>query len=240
MAIHLHRDMDKLKRRLLVLSTEVEEEVRLALRALAERDTELAGEVVVREPQTDTMEVDVEEDCLKILALHQPVAGDLRYIVAILKIDRELERIADLAAQIAKRGRRLAAQPVLDVPFRLDEMGKKVCTMLQTALDAFVNLNTESAHQVCAMDGEINALKKDTFQQVRTALMEDAGRFDVLMEMMLIGRHLERIGDHATNIAEDLIYLVDGHIVRHTPEVAPGTARAPLPGQARNPGGNRE
>lgn len=220
MAIHLHRDMDKLKQRLLVLSTEVEEEVRLAIRALAERDAALAGEVVAREPETDIMEVDVEEDCLKILALHQPVAGDLRYIVSILKIDRELERIADLAAQIAKRGRRLSAQPPTDVPFRLDEMGKKVVSMLKMALDAFVNLDSEAAHQVCAMDSEIDALKKETFQQVRTALKEDAGRFDVLMEMMLIGRHLERIGDHATNIAEDLIYLVDGHIVRHTPEAA--------------------
>lgn len=220
MRIHLQRDVEKLKRRLLALSTEVEEEVRLAVRALAERDAGLAGEVVAREPQTDVMEVDVEEDCLKILALHQPVAGDLRYIVAILKIDRELERIADLAAQVAKRARRLSDLPPLDIPFRLDEMGEKVQAMLKMALDAFVNLDSEAAHRVCAMDGEVNALKKETFKLVRSSVMKDLNRFDVLMEMMLIGRHLERIADHATNIAEDLIYLVDGHIVRHTPEVA--------------------
>ncbi len=220
MRIHLQRDVEKLKRRLLVLSTEVEEEVRQAIRALMERDAKLAAEVVAREAQTDLMEVDVEEDCLKILALHQPVAGDLRYIIATLKIDRELERIADLAAQIAKRGRRLSAQPPLDIPFRLDEMGEKVQAMLKKALDSFVSLNAKSAYKVCAMDGEINALKKDTFKLVRSAVMKDVSRFDILMEKMLIARHLERIADHATNIAEDLIYLVEGRIVRHTPEVA--------------------
>ena len=220
MRIHLQRDIEKLKRRLLVLSTEVEEAVRQSIRALAERDASLARQVVEREIQTNTMEVDVEEDCLKILALHQPVAGDLRYIIAVLKMDRDLERIADLAAHIAERGLALFELPSLDIPFRLDEMGTKVQTMLKKALDAFVSLNTEAAHEVCAMDGEINAIKKDTFRQVRQAVMEVPQKFDPLMQVMHISRHLERIADHATNIAEDLIYLVEGRIVRHTPEVA--------------------
>ena len=220
MRIHLQRDIEKLKRRLLVLSTEVEEAVRQSIRALAERDVALARQVVEREIQTNTMEVDVEEDCLKILALHQPVAGDLRYIIAVLKMDRDLERIADLAAHIAERGLALFELPALDIPFRLDEMGVKVQAMLKKALDAFVSLNTEAAHEVCAMDGEINAIKKDTFRQVRQAVMEVPQKFDPLMQVMHISRHLERIADHATNIAEDLIYLVEGRIVRHTPEVA--------------------
>ncbi len=220
MRIHLQRDIEKLKRRLLVLSTEVEEAVRQSIRALAERDVALARQVVEREIQTNTMEVDVEEDCLKILALHQPVAGDLRYIIAVLKMDRDLERIADLAAHIAERGLALFELPSLDIPFRLDEMGTKVQAMLKKALDAFVSLNTEAAHEVCAMDGEINAIKKDTFRQVRQAVMEVPQKFDPLMQVMHISRHLERIADHATNIAEDLIYLVEGRIVRHTPEVA--------------------
>ena len=220
MRIHLQRDIEKLKRRLLVLSTEVEEAVRQSIRALAERDVALARQVVEREIQTNTMEVDVEEDCLKILALHQPVAGDLRYIIAVLKMDRDLERIADLAAHIAERGLALFELPSLDIPFRLDEMGAKVQAMLKKALDAFVSLNTEAAHEVCAMDGEINAIKKDTFRQVRQAVMEVPQKFDPLMQVMHISRHLERIADHATNIAEDLIYLVEGRIVRHTPEVA--------------------
>ena len=220
MRVHLQRDIEKLKRRLLVLSTEVEEAVRQSVRALAERDVALARQVVEREVQTNSMEVDVEEDCLKILALHQPVAGDLRYIIAVLKIDRDLERIADLAAHIAERGLALFDLPSLDIPFRLDEMGAKVQAMLKKALDAFVSLNTEAAHEVCAMDGEINAIKKDTFRQVRQAVMEIPQRFDPLMQVMHIARHLERIADHSTNIAEDLIYLVEGRIVRHTPEVA--------------------
>ena len=220
MRIHLQRDIEKLKRRLLVLSTEVEEAVRQSIRALAERDASLARQVVEREIQTNSMEVDVEEDCLKILALHQPVAGDLRYIIAVLKMDRDLERIADLAAHIAERGLTLFEMPALDIPFRLDEMGVKVQAMLKKALDAFVSLNTEAAHEVCAMDGEINAIKKDTFRQVRQAVMEVPQKFDPLMQVMHISRHLERMADHATNIAEDLIYLVEGRIVRHTPEVA--------------------
>ena len=224
MRIHLQRDIEKLKRRLLVLSTEVEEAVRQSIRALAERDVALARQVVEREIQTNSMEVDVEEDCLKILALHQPVAGDLRYIIAVLKMDRDLERIADLAAHIAERGLALFDLPALDIPFRLDEMGVKVQFMLKKALDAFVSLNSEAAHEVCAMDGEINAIKKDTFRQVRQAVMEVPQKFDPLMQVMHISRHLERIADHATNIAEDLIYLVEGRIVRHTPEVAGSTA----------------
>lgn len=224
MRIHLQRDIEKLKRRLLVLSTEVEEAVRQSIRALAERDVALARQVVEREIQTNSMEVDVEEDCLKILALHQPVAGDLRYIIAVLKMDRDLERIADLAAHIAERGLALFDLPALDIPFRLDEMGVKVQSMLKKALDAFVSLNSEAAHEVCAMDGEINAIKKDTFRQVRQAVMEVPQKFDPLMQVMHISRHLERIADHATNIAEDLIYLVEGRIVRHTPEVAGSTA----------------
>jgi phosphate transport system protein len=220
MRVHLQRDIEKLKRRLLVLSSEVEEDVRLAVRALAEHDETLAREVVAREIQTNEMEVDIEEDCLKILALHQPVAGDLRYIIAALKIDRDLERIGDLAAHIAERSLTLADLPPLDIPFRLDEMGAKVQAMLKKALDAFTTLDSAAAHEVCRMDGEINAIKRHTFRQVRDVVMEAPVLFNALMQVMHISRHLERIADHATNIAEDIIYLADGRIVRHTPEVA--------------------
>jgi len=224
MRVHLQRDIDKLKRRLLVLGTEAEEAVRLAVRALAERNEPLAREVLAREVQTNAMEVDIEEDCLKILALHQPVAGDLRQVIAALKIDRDLERIADLAAHVAERSLALFALPPLDVPFRLDEMAAKVQAMLKKALDAFAVLDPVSAHEVCAMDGEINAIKKDVFKQVRAAVMRNPAPFDALMLVMHVARHLERVADHATNIAEDLIYLVEGRIVRHMPEVAPPPA----------------
>ena len=225
MRVHLQRDIEKLKRRLLVLSTEVEEDVRLAIRALSERDEGLARRVVAHEPQTNAMEVDVEEECLKILALHQPVAGDLRYVVTALKIDRELERIGDLAEHIAERSLALFALPPLGIPFRLDEMGAKVQAMLKKALDSFVSLNVAAAHEVCASDGEINAIKKSTFRRVRDAAMEAPLQFDALMQVMHVARHLERIADHATNICEDLIYMVEGRIVRHTAEVATRPAK---------------
>ena len=220
MRVHLQRDIEKLKRRLLVLSSEVEEDVRLAVRALAERNETLSREVVAREVQTNAMEVDIEEDCLKILALHQPVAGDLRYIIAALKIDRDLERIGDLAAHIAKRSLTLIAMPPLEIPFRLDEMGVKVQAMLKNALDAFTTLDAAAAHEVCRLDGEINAIKRHTFRQARDVVMEAPVLFNALMEVLHISRHLERIADHATNIAEDIIYLAEGRIVRHLPEVA--------------------
>ncbi len=220
MRVHLQRDIEKLKRRLLALGTEVEDDVRLAVRALAERNEALARQVLEREEQTNTMEVDVEEDCLKILALHQPVAGDLRQIIAAMKIDRDLERIGDLAAHIAERSLALSAMPALNIPFRLDEMGAKVQAMLKKALDAFTRLDAAAAYEVCALDGEINDIKRHTFRQVREVVMEAPVLFDALMQVMHIARHLERIADHATNIAEDLIYLVEGRIVRHTPEVA--------------------
>lgn len=220
MRVHLQRDIEKLKRRLLALGTEVEEDVRLAVRALADRDEDLARQVMVREAQTNTMEVDVEEDCLKILALHQPVAGDLRQIIAALKIDRDLERIGDLAAHVAERSLTLSTLPALNVPFRLDEMGVKVQAMLKKALDAFTRLDTTAAREVCSLDSEINAIKRHTFRQVREVVMEAPVLFDALMQIMHVARHLERIADHATNIAEDLIYMVEGRIVRHTPEVA--------------------
>lgn len=225
MSVHLQRDIDKLKRRLLVLSTEVEEDARLAIRALADRDEALARKVMARGEQTDLMEVDVEEDCLKILALHQPVAGDLRYIITALKIDRDLERIGDLAEHIAERVLTLCSLPPLGIPFRLDEMGVKAQAMLKQALDAFVNLDVKAAHEVCAADGEVNGIKRAVFKQVRLAVMDSPLQFDALIQVMHIARHLERIADHATNICEDLVYMVEGRIVRHTPEVA---SRPPL------------
>ena len=220
MRVHLQRDIEKLKRRLLVLSAEVEEDVRLAVRALAERNPAFALKVMASEEQTNAMDVDVEEECLKILALHQPVAGDLRYVITALKIDRDLERIGDIAAHIAERCLELFALPPLGADFRLEEMGGKVQTVLKKALDAFVSLNVAAAPGVCAAGGEINANKRSGFRQVRDAVMEAPMQFDSLMQAMHIARHLERIADHATNVCEDVIYLVEGRIVRHSAEVA--------------------
>ena len=220
MSVHLQRDVEKLKQQILMMSAEVENEVRTAVRAIEQRDAELARQVIDREEQTNVTEVDVEDNCLKILALHQPVAADLRYIIAVLKINQALERIGDLAVHIAKRGLFLCEQPSVNIPFRLGEMADKSQAMLKKVLDAFVNLNDASAHEVCAADSEVDAINRDILQQVKKALMQNPALLEPLLQIMHIARHLERIADHATNIAEDLIFLIEGRIVRHTQEVS--------------------
>jgi phosphate transport system protein len=220
MSVHLQRDVDKLKQQILALSAEVESDVRTAVRSIEQRDGDLARQVVDREAQINATEVDVEDHCLKILALHQPVAADLRYIIAVLKINQDLERIGDLAVHIAERGLFLCEQPPINIPLRLGEMADKAQFMLKKVLDAFVNLNYTAAHEVCASDSEIDAINRDIFQQVKKAVSQNPVLFEPLLQIMHIARHLERIADHTTNIAEDLIYLIEGRIVRHTQEVS--------------------
>lgn len=220
MRVHFQRDVESLKRQILALSAEVENDLRTAVRAVEQRDEALAREVVERESLTNAMEVDVEENCLKILALHQPVAADLRYIIAVLKINQDLERIGDLAVHIAERGLALCAQPPANIPFRIGEMADKAQAMLKKVLDAFVTMNDAAAHEVCASDSQIDALNREIFEQVKRAVTQNPALFEPLLQIMHIARHLERIADHATNIGEDLIYLIEGRIVRHTDEVS--------------------
>jgi phosphate transport system protein len=220
MRVHLQRDIEKLKRQILALSAEVESDVRAAVRAVEERDEALAREAINREMQTNAAEVDVEEECLKILALHQPVATDLRYIIAVLKINQDLERMGDLAVHIAERALVLCAQPPVEIPLRLGEMADKAQAMLKQVLDAFVNLNAAAARQVCAADREIDELNRDIGRHAKAAIARTPAQFELWLQVIHIARHLERIADHTTNIAEDLIYLIDGRIVRHTPEVS--------------------
>src|SRR5450830_1236404 len=226
---HLQREIDQLKRRLLALSAEVENDVRMAVRAVEDREPALAETVLRRKTQINATEVEVEEECLKILALYQPVAADLRYIIAVLKINHDLERIGDLAVHIAERGLFLCQQPRIDIPFRLAPMADKAQAMLKNVLDAFVNLDEAAARAVCAADGEIDAIHREIFQQIKTAVTGNAQLFEPLLQILHISRHLERIADHATNIAEDLIYLIEGRIVRHQAEVLTNKPDKPPP-----------
>ncbi len=220
MRVHMQREIEKLKQQILALSAEVESDVRTAVRAVENRDPALAETVLDREALTNAMEVDVEEECLKILALYQPVAADLRYIVAVLKINHDLERIGDISVHIAERGLFLCQQPRIEMPFRLGQMADKSQGMLKKVLDAFVNLSETAAREVCAADNEVDEINREIFQQVKQAVIDNPPMFERLLQIMHISRHLERIADHATNIAEDLIYLIEGRIVRHTPEVS--------------------
>ena len=215
MKIHLHKEIDKLKRNILHLTTLVEESVQTAVRSVMRRDTELAEQVIGADAEIDRMEVELEEECLKVLALHQPVAIDLRFVVAILKINSDLERIADLAVNIAERTNRLAGEQNNDVPFDLREMLKLTLAMVQKSADALVNMDTDLAREVCRSDDEVDDHHREAYdaveRQVRTR-PEAAGYYITLLG---ISRNLERIADHATNIAEDVIYMVDGDIIRH-------------------------
>lgn len=215
MEIQLQREIEKIKRQLLALSAKVENDVCLAVRAADNLNTSLAQEVVNHEELTNDMEVNVEEECLKILALYQPVASDLRYIIAVLKINQDLERIGDLAVHIAERALFLCSLPRTAIPFRLEQMADKSQKLLKKVLDAFVNLDEPAAREVCAADSEIDNMNQEIFQQVKEAIMKNPQLFESLLQIMHISRHLERLADHATNIAEDLIYLIEGRIVRH-------------------------
>ncbi len=227
MEAHLQREIENLKKRILALCAEVETDLLAAVRAMERGDGGLARDVIEGESRTNAMEVDVEEECLKLLALYQPVAGDLRYIIAVLKINQDLERIGDLAVHIAERSLVLCDTPAPTLGFRLGLMSEKARAMLKQALDAFVNLDGNAARLVCAADGEVDNLNHEIYVQVRNAVMKEPALFDSLLQILSIGRHLERIADHATNIAEDVIYLAEGRIVRHQQEVSdkalPGT-----------------
>jgi phosphate transport system protein len=185
------------------------------VRAVHERDGELAQAVIDSDPEIDLMEVDIEEECLKTLALHQPVAHDLRFIIAVLKVNSDLERIGDLAAGIAKQGRYLAGSDTCDVPYDLVGMAVKVGRMLRDSLDALMEKDAAIAHRVCAADDEVDTMDRLMYQEVRAAIRETPEKTEGLIRLQRVSQNLERIADHATNIAEDVIYLVEGEIVRH-------------------------
>ena len=218
MAKHLQREIDNLKKKILDLGTLVESRVRKATMSIQDRNLNLAREIIEKDLEIDHVEVDVEEECLKILALHQPVAIDLRFIIAVLKINNDLERIGDLAVNIAERALYLAQQPPLGVSFDFVGMARKVQLMLKNSLDALVNLSASLAKEVCLNDDEVDAMNRQMFQSVQDGIRTHPERVDTLIHMLSISRHLERIADHATNIAEDVIYMVEGEIVRHKTE----------------------
>lgn len=215
MNLHLHREIEKLKTMLLSLGTDVEEHVYKAVQALDERNGTLADQVIGSDEQVDRYEVYLEEECLKILALHQPVAIDLRFVIAVLKINNDLERIGDLAVNIAERAKFLAGRDVLDVPFDFMGMADKTRAMLKKSLDALVNMDPRMARDVCAADDEVDALNREMYGRIQKSMQQHPDRIDGLIHYLGVSRYLERIADHATNIAEDVIYMVDGDIVRH-------------------------
>jgi phosphate transport system protein len=215
MAKHLQRDLDNLQRDMLALAGLVESAVHKAVRALKERDVKLAREVIAGDGQIDTEENHIDEECLKILALHQPVAGDLRLIAAAMLINVDLERIGDLAEEIAERAIHLGEPPLMPIPGKLQRMADLTTMMLRQALDAYVNLNKSQAQAVMRMDDEVDRFNVEIIDEILGEMKRTPALLEAGMSMFSAVRCLERIADHATNIAEDVIYLIDGEIVRH-------------------------
>ena len=213
---HFHEELEALKQTLLVMGGLVEDQIRRVMRALIERDDALAQEVIERDQQVNAYDVEVDETCVSLLALHQPAAGDLRFITTAMKIVTDLERIGDQAVNIAQRVLELNREPQLKPYIDLPRMAEKAQLMVKQSLDAFVARDTELARKVCAEDEEVDALKEQMFRELLTFMMEDARTIPRAIRLILISRFLERLADHATNIAEMVIYLVDAKMVRHT------------------------
>ncbi|SHJ17766.1 phosphate transport system protein [Malonomonas rubra DSM 5091] len=215
MAVLMQQELDVLKKQLLALSAEVEGRVKQAVQALLTGDRVLADKVKRGDAQIDNMEIELEEECLKVLALHQPVATDLRFIVSILKINNDLERVADFAVNIAERALDLSGAIKIDSPYDIAAMAEKVEKMLKMALDALVEKDTVLARRCIELDEEVDEMHKGNFDKVKDAIKHDPTFIDGLVYYLSISRYLERMGDLATNIAEDVVYQVDGEIIRH-------------------------
>ena len=215
MAKHLEFELDELQKKILSLATLVEEQVRTAVGCVEKKDATAAYKIIENDGIIDNREIEVEEDCLKILALYQPVAVDLRFIIAVLKINNDLERIGDLAANIADRAIPLSESPFFTFISKLPLMCEKALTMLQQCLDAFFRMDSTAAYVVCRSDHEVDALYLEMVEVVKRGIEGATDRINEYILVLSVARSIERIADHATNIAEDVIYMLEGDIVRH-------------------------
>jgi phosphate transport system protein len=216
MTLHFFRSIEKLKERIINLSARVEEDLHKAVNALLNRDSELAQQVIDMDEKIDSMEVDIEEECLKNLALHQPVARDLRFLVAVLKINNDIERIGDLSVNIAETAISLNLRKKVEPPFDLRKMVDLVKSMVKKSLDALLQEDAELAREVLAADEDVDEIHKNAYPIVTKHILEQPEVADTYIRMLSVSRYLERVADYATNIAEDVIYMVEGSIVRHT------------------------
>ncbi len=218
MTKHIERQIETLKERILRLGTLVEEAISKSITALINRDTALAQRVIVNDSEIDAMEVEVEEECLKILALYQPVAADLRFVVAVLKINNDLERMGDLARNIAKRVTQLEGGDPYDLPPEIRTMATQAQEMVRQCLDAVVKRDPTLARQVREEDDIVDEARQRIQRRVLQGIKNAPENVENLLRINSVSKHIERIADMATNIAEDVVYMVEGDIVRHRAE----------------------
>ena len=207
-----------LKERILRLGTLVEEAISKSITALINRDTSLAQRVIANDSEIDAMEVEVEEECLKMLALYQPVAADLRFVVAALKINNDLERMGDLARNIAKRVTQLEGGDPYDLPPEIRTMATQAQEMVRQCLDAVVKRDPTLARQVREEDDIVDEARQRVQRRVLQGIKDQPENVENLLRINSVSKHIERIADMATNIAEDVVYMVEGDIVRHRSE----------------------
>jgi phosphate transport system protein len=215
MPARLQKELDRLKKQILFLGAMVEENVDMAIKSVDKKDAALAEEAIKADLKIDELEVEIEEECLKLLALYQPVAEDLRFIIAVIKINHDLERIGDEAVNIAERMVYISTRPPVPVSFDYRVMSEKTRAMLKSSLDALVNMDEDLANKVRLKDDEVDQINREIFDHIKQAILENPDKGGYLINLFSICRNLERIADHATNIAEEVIYLIEGIIQRH-------------------------
>jgi phosphate transport system protein len=212
---HFQDELEQLKTRLLEMGGIAEEQVRTAVKGLVERDHALIDQVLVGDDPLNSLHIEIDNRCFTLLALYQPMAADLRTIVAAVKINTDLERVGDLAVNIAEAARRYASRSPVKKLIDIPRMATIAQTMLRDALDAFVRRDTDLAQQVLNEDDRLDSLKTQIFRELLTYMLQDPSTIEPALDLILISRHLERIGDHATNVAEDVIFIVSARDVRH-------------------------
>jgi phosphate transport system protein len=212
---HFQEELEALQQRLLAMGGLAEERVREAVRGLADRDLDQVDAVMIGDEPVNDLHIEVDDRAFKLLALHQPMAADLRIIVAAVKINTDLERVGDLAVNIAEAGKRYLQHPPVKPLIDIPRMGDIAQVMLRDALDAFVRRDVALAEAVLAEDDRLDALRNQIFRELITYMLQDPVTIEPSLDLILISRHLERIGDHATNIAEDVIFMVSARDVRH-------------------------
>ena len=212
---HFQEELDALKERLLAMGGLAEERVREVVRGLMDRDAAALDAVLAGDQPINDLHIEVDDRCFKLLALHQPMAADLRVIVAAVKINTDLERVGDLAVNIGEAGKRYLLHPPVKPLIDIPRMGELAQSMLRDALDAFVRRDMTLAEAVLAADDTLDALKTQIFRELLTYMLQDPATIEPALDLILISRHLERIGDHATNVAEDVIFILSARDVRH-------------------------
>jgi phosphate transport system protein len=215
MQISFDEELSGLKEKILLMGSKVEEAIRLAMKSLVDRDSKLARRVIQSDHEINDLEIEVDEICHRLLALHQPMAGDMRFITSSMKINSDLERIGDLSSNIAERALTLnevaPLKPFIDIP----RMASIAQEMVKVSLDSLVNRDPEMAKRVCERDDEVDNLNDQIIRELISYMLEDRANIKRALDLILISRYLERIADHATNVSEDVIYMVQGKDIRH-------------------------